>query len=239
MEALKSELTGVITENYETVIAIVQSIWGVLVMNLTLLSTIVIAILSLVLNFGFDILNFLIEIIVFLTAVYYLLASSDEQWVPLKVVNDFTSSFQFSNPSNGNNGSSAEHPQRPVLVKLWKALLVESSIFAAIPIVPPYVVGILGFFELFLVRGETVAGAVFALASLAPLFFADAAFYREIKGSHPYVTGLSVVGGIYWLGLQGAIIGPIILVCMIVLANLYNLTRAKFVGAARASGSVD
>lgn len=56
-----------------------------------------------------------------------------------------------------------------------------AGIFAAIPIMPPYIVGIFGFVEIFLVRGDTIAGIVFALSSIAPLFFADAAFYKEIK----------------------------------------------------------
>lgn len=56
-----------------------------------------------------------------------------------------------------------------------------AAIFAAIPIVPPYLVGIFGFIELFLVRGETVAGIIFFISSVAPIMFADKAFYQEIK----------------------------------------------------------
>lgn len=41
------------------------------------------------------------------------------------------------------------------------------------------------------------------------------------RNSHPYVTGLAIIGGMYWLGLQGAIFGPIILCSMIALINLY------------------
>jgi hypothetical protein len=32
---------------------------------------------------------------------------------------------------------------------------------------------------------------------------------------------LAIVGGMYWLGLQGAIFGPIILCVMLVLINVY------------------
>lgn len=96
-----------------------------------------------------------------------------------------------------------------------------ATMFAAIPMVPPYAVSVIGILELWLVRGEPIGAAIFAAASIAPLTFADATFYAEVKGTHPYVTGLTVIGGIYWLGLEGAIIGPIILCCMIVLVNVY------------------
>lgn len=142
---------------------------------------------------------------------------------------------------------------------LYELLLtsVLATVFAAIPVMAPYTVSVVGVIELFFVRGETAAAIVFFLLSAAPLCFADPAFYRELKsvlsffyciskvrfylfkcysflfglekiyccrGSHPYVTGLSIVGGIYWLGLQGAIFGPMMLCSMLVLFNVY----AKF-----------
>lgn len=99
---------------------------------------------------------------------------------------------------------------------------VVAAGFAAVPIVPPYAVAVCGAIELFVVRGEGAATLCFLLASLAPVGFADATFYREVRSSHPYVTGLAVVGGMYWLGLQGAVIGPIILCCFLVLVDLYT-----------------
>lgn len=119
LEALRGELTSVISANIETVISvgilllaslqqqisffvlqIMQSLWTVVLMNISLLSTMIGAILSLVLGFGFDLLNFFIEIIVFLTAVYYLLASSDSQWLPLKWINDLFSTIKFASRQN-------------------------------------------------------------------------------------------------------------------------------------------
>lgn len=42
-------------------------------------------------------------------------------------------------------------------------------------------VSAIGIFELYLVRGEAAAAILFFILSAAPMAFADAAFYRQLR----------------------------------------------------------
>ncbi|CAD5213405.1 unnamed protein product [Bursaphelenchus okinawaensis] len=242
LESLKQELTAIIKGNIETVLSIAQSVWTVVLLNVSLLSNVFVSVFGLILNFGFELLNFFIEIIVFLTAVYYLLASSTDQWLPLHWISKATPKLQGQN-GQLNIAKAIESAISGVFVLSAKMAIfyglytyfvhmlfglnivfvpsLVAAMFAAVPIVPPYIVAVFGLIELYLVRGEGAATVFFAAASVAPLMFADTAFYREVKSSHPYVTGLAIIGGITWIGLEGAVIGPIILCCFLILIEVF------------------
>ncbi|MFH4976352.1 hypothetical protein AB6A40_003061 [Gnathostoma spinigerum] len=245
---LRQELMEMMQENIETVISVAQSVWSMILLNISLLSALFLSVIGTVVDFGLDIVHFLIEIIVFMTAVYYLLANSGNEWLPLKWINDALpqSSQAAVGSTSLNTGSISKaietaisgvfvlSAKMAVFYGLYTYFIhalfdlnvvfipsVLATLFAAIPIMGPYTVSIIGLVELFVVRKETAAAVCFGIASIAPMCFADAAFYSELRGSHPYVTGLAIIGGIYWLGLQGAIIGPVILCTMLILANVY------------------
>ncbi|CAD6185635.1 unnamed protein product [Caenorhabditis auriculariae] len=248
LAALKEELTLIVKDNLDTLMGVAQSVGAILAANLTFFSSILAAFAGIILGFGLDIVNLLIEIIVFLTMVYYLLSASRTRWLPLQWASDLSAvtSMAELNPGVADKHhitAAIEHAIFGVFVLSAKMsvfyglytyfvhslfdlniVFVPSfiaSLFAAIPIMPPYIVAIFGVFELWLVRGEGAAALVFALASVSPIMYVDKTFYTEVKGSHPYVTGLSIIGGMYWLGLQGAIIGPIVLCLFLVLVNVY------------------
>ncbi|CAP29333.2 Protein CBG09778 [Caenorhabditis briggsae] len=266
LAALKDELTLIVKENLDTLMGVAQSVGSILAVNVSIFSSLLVSFAGIILSFGMELLNTFIELIVFLTMVYYLLSASRTRWLPLQWASDLSAvtandetinrtrhfvsfrsyPFTFIFFSSGVFILSAKMAVFYGLYTYFVHSLFDlnivfvpsmaATLFAAIPIMPPYIVAIFGIVELWLVRGEGAAALVFTLASFAPVMFADATFYKEVKGSHPYVTGLAIIGGMYWLGLQvyyarkskkatlnfqGAIIGPIILCLCLVLVNVY------------------
>ncbi|PIC38514.1 hypothetical protein B9Z55_010507 [Caenorhabditis nigoni] len=247
LAALKDELTLIVKENLDTLMGVAQSVGSILAVNVSIFSSLLVSFAGIILSFGMELLNTFIELIVFLTMVYYLLSASRTRWLPLQWASDLSavtaSDETMSTPAQHHITAAIEHAIFGVFILSAKMSVfyglytyfvhslfdlnivfvpsMAATLFAAIPIMPPYIVAIFGIVELWLVRGEGAAALVFTLASFAPVMFADATFYKEVKGSHPYVTGLAIIGGMYWLGLQGAIIGPIILCLCLVLVNVY------------------
>uniref|UniRef100_A0A0N4ZUZ4 Transmembrane protein n=1 Tax=Parastrongyloides trichosuri TaxID=131310 RepID=A0A0N4ZUZ4_PARTI len=237
----KSELTNIVKENVDTIISVAKSAWSIVLLNISVL----INIFGSILIFGVDVMNFILSLIIFFTMLYYLLSESYDKFVPMHILSEVTSNFNLSKDKKSLDISIAfENAISSVFVlSLKKATFyalytyfintlfdlkiiiiptISSAIFAAVPIVPPYTLSIIGAIEIFFIRDETTfAGILYVLLSLFPTIFIENEFYKEVKGTHPYMTVLSVIGGYYWLGVIGIIFGPVILCSLITLFNIY------------------
>ncbi|EPB68747.1 hypothetical protein ANCCEY_12166 [Ancylostoma ceylanicum] len=167
LHALKDEVTLIVKENMDTLMNVASSVWSIVAVNMSFILSLVGAFAGLILDFGMDIINLIIEIMVFLTMVYYLLSASRDRWLPIEWVN---------NLAEVASTSEAPSPSRSAVQS--KSPMAEYDLTGAIE--------------------------------------------QAILFSHPYVTGLAIIGGMYWLGLQGAIIGPIILCSFLVLINVFS-----------------
>uniref|UniRef100_A0A0N5BX30 Transmembrane protein n=1 Tax=Strongyloides papillosus TaxID=174720 RepID=A0A0N5BX30_STREA len=239
----RSEITNIVKENVDTIISVAKSAWTVLLLNISLL----VNLFGSILIFGVDVMNFILSLIIFLTMLYYLLAESHDKFAPIKIISDVTKSFSVSKNNEGQSVDISVAFESAIsdvfVLSMKKAIFyalytyfintlfdlkiiiiptIIAAIFAAVPIIPPYSLSVIGVVEIFFIRNEsTFAGILYVLLSIFPSLFIENEFYKEVKGSHPYMTVLSVIGGHYWLGVIGIILGPVILCSLITLFNIY------------------
>lgn len=98
---------------------------------------------------------------------------------------------------------------------------VLSSVLAAAPFLGTYWCALPAFFDLWLAQDRFWTACLLIILHLFIPSSVDAAVYAEIKSAgHPYLTGLSIAGGLYWLGLQGAVLGPLLLCFVVIMFEL-------------------
>jgi len=176
--------------------------------------------------------EFIFSFVVFWSCLYYLLWDSKETYTPIRWINQLREStmvFAVNSKTVDSNPLNALEKVAVVTVKLalftglftWVSITLSGAMFpylisllaailAPFPVIPTYVLVILPVVELF-IRGERFTSLVLFTVHIVANWFIIPLFYSQIEGQHPYMTGLSVLGGIYAFGIDGVIVGPVVL----------------------------
>ncbi|KAB7497521.1 Transmembrane protein [Armadillidium nasatum] len=205
LEVCIQDLEGIGQDNLGTVMNVLDGVWTILISNLNLAVSALTTLFSLVLGGSLSILNAILNLV----------------------------SIPFEESVNGVFKASFK---MGLFYGMWTWLLhsifatnivyipsVLGALFGAVPLVGTYWAAVPGALELAWGHESPFLGLLLIAAQLLPLSCVDTAFYAEIKGGgHPYLTGLAVAGGIFCWGVQGAILGPLLLCILLVVTKMYT-----------------
>ncbi|XP_068209086.1 transmembrane protein 245-like isoform X2 [Palaemon carinicauda] len=234
-----SFISEVVRDNLGTVVSVLESVWSILLGNLSLAVSALTAATSLLLGGSLSLLNALISMVVFMSSLFYVLSASDSVYKPVAVLMNLA-------PGQMNHlGKAVEDAVNGVFIAslkmgafygMWTWLLhslfstnivyipaVLGALFGAVPLLGTYWAALPGALELCWSQGSPTLALLLLGAQLLPMSCVDTAIYADIKGgSHPYLTGLAVAGGIFYWGAEGAILGPMLLCILKVATNIYS-----------------
>ncbi|EEB17011.1 transmembrane protein, putative [Pediculus humanus corporis] len=160
-----------------------------------------------------------ISTIVFFTALFYLLNSSGSRYKPvellsnLSIINGSKLGSAFEAAINGVFMASFK---MALFYGLWTWLIhnffqvrivylpsVLAAVLGAVPFLGTYWASIPAVLDLWLAQQKGFQAIILFLFQC-----------------HPYMTGLAIAGGVFCMGIQGAIFGPLLLCCLLVALNM-------------------
>ncbi|XP_019872983.1 transmembrane protein 245 isoform X2 [Aethina tumida] len=223
-------------QNVGTLISLLESVWSIVKGNISLILGSFSTFLSVILGGGTAVLNFILSVIVFLTTLFYLLSSSGDLYKPVEILTNFSQSGRrFGHALEGAiNGVFLASFKMAAFYGLWTWLIHNlfsvkivylpsaiATILGAVPFLGTYWACCPAVLDLWLAQDRGVEAILFAGFQFLPTSIVDTTIYKEIKGGgHPYLTGLAIAGGIFCLGVEGAIIGPLLLCGLYVVIDL-------------------
>ncbi|XP_063221270.1 transmembrane protein 245 [Bacillus rossius redtenbacheri] len=221
-------------ENLQTVVSVLESVWAICKGNLSLALYSFTALVSVIFGSGFAVLNFLLNVVVFLTALFYLLSSSGEIYKPVDLLTNFNCNRLAVALEEAINDVFKASFKLGLFYGLWTWFVhnlfqvqvvylpaVLAAVFGAVPFVGTYWAGIPAAIDLWLIKDSGLSALLLMACHFLPTSIVNTAFYMEIKGGgHPYLTGLAIAGGIFCLGFEGALVGPMVLCVLFVAINM-------------------
>ncbi|XP_065684176.1 transmembrane protein 245 isoform X2 [Hydra vulgaris] len=222
--------------NVQMLLSLSDSLWVIIKGNMTLMFSLFTQIISVVFFSGTYLLNTVISCVIFATSLFYLLSASSEQYKLDEWLNSVSMGTQL--------GESINVAIRDVFGASFKMAAfygfytwLTHSVFGAelvfipaalaaslgvVPFIGTYWAAVPATLELWLIQEQGILAIILFGLHLLPTYVVDTAIYSEIAGGHPYLTALSIAGGVYCIGLEGAFIGPIVLCCLMAAFGVYN-----------------
>lgn len=227
-------------QNWDTLLSVMNSIMKLLKGNLSLATSLITATISILIMSGSALLNFIMQLIIFVTSLFYLLTASQEQYMPIELVKSLIPADEqplrrkHSDKMNKEIFDSVDESINAVFTASLKMMAfhglstwllhrlfelevvyipsVISAVLGAVPIIAPYWASVPACIDLWLSRQRAQSILMLSIAFI-PSSFVTTAFYSEIKNAgHPYLTGLAIAGGVLIFGFEGALFGPMLLV---------------------------
>jgi len=244
-----SEVRSWLEENLASLMSVGESLLAIIQSNIGLVVSFVTSFSTAILSGGTIVLNFVVAVVIFFTTLFYLLASSTDQYKPIEVIGSTIRPLTLGTPLetavqdavSGVFGASIKmfgfyglytwtnHSMFGSNLVYIPSVL--AALFGVIPLLTTYWVCIPSALEIWLLQGSIERAVCLVVFQLLPTMFVDAAIYRDISTAggvgHPYVTGLAVAGGLYSFGLEGAITGPLILCFLLVAFNMFTLATSS------------